>query len=143
MLQEMQTRQAIEEGQKAAQNRAILLQHINAQIAPDLNGADPALAKTIQASVFDMVEGRGGAERYVETVVNAAKWQRHQGTITEQAATIAKLEAQLDELQTTQPSLTGAGETSMKTKREPEDLGPKFRRLRDGAGTPKGNYQPV
>lgn len=144
LLQEFQARRVEAERLKLAQDRALLLNHINVQIQDDLATADPATAKTIRGNLERFIKGESDTAHYTETLTAAAKWQRYEPVLKEKNELIEKLNAQLQELQGAQPSLqrSAAAPAPKKAQTAPDntDLGPKFRQLRDG-GRPQPSYQ--
>lgn len=132
-LQEVNAKKQQEEAAKVAENRNALLSIVNNQIEPELVGTEPELAQSIKANVKRMVNGEMDAKGYTEVLVFAAKGQKYDAIMKEKDDKIAKLEAQLDELQTTQPALSGSSPKAPAAKPgEFEDIGSKFRKARDG-----------
>lgn len=131
-LQEIQAKKRQEETVKAAESRTALLAHVNSQIEPELTGAEPELAQSIKDNVKRMVNGEMDAKGYTNVLVYAAKGQKFESVMKEKDEKISKLEAQLSELQTAQPSLASGGVTAPKGKpAELEEPGVKFRREMD------------
>lgn len=131
-LQEVQAKRQQEESEKAAETRNALLAHVNSQIEPELTETDPELAKTIKENVKRMVHGEMDAKGYTNVLVYAARGQKAEAILKSKDEQIAKLEAQLAELQTAQPSLSGGGSAPKGKPGEFEDIGAKFRKARDG-----------
>lgn len=129
-LLEVQSKQAREEAEKANQHRMLLLNQVNAQIDPDLVGVEPTVAASIKESVAKIVTGSASTEDYVQFLIRGAKSHKLSALEKEKDEKIAKLEAQLSELQTTQPSISGGPAQPHKAKAgELEDIGAKYKRL--------------
>lgn len=107
--------------------KAALVQHITAQIEPDLTGADPELVKSIVADAKRFVDG-GDGELYVRTVADAARWRRHESTLQQQAELIEKYQAQIEEIHAANPSLQSSGGNRLVKSGELEPIGDKYRK---------------
>lgn len=106
-LQELQANKAREESAKASENRNALLAHVQKQIEPELAGVDAVLAETIKTTVRKAIEGDIDAEGYVGLLVDSAKGKKFAATMKDKDDTIAKLQAQIQELSSTQPTVQG------------------------------------
>lgn len=106
-LLELQAGKAKEESIKAAENRNALLAHVQKQIEPELAGIDTALAETIKTTVKKVIEGDIDAESYVGLLVDSAKGKKFASVMKEKDDTIAKLQAQIQELSSAQPGMQG------------------------------------
>lgn len=136
-LQQVRSKEAQEQAAKAAEldmaRRNELLSKVLLQIEPELNGY--AEADAIKSAAKRFVFREGGPEDFVSVVSDAARWRRHSASLKEKDELIGKLQAQLAEVQASNPTTQSSGPSTVRKATSPmdnSDIGPIFRKARDG-----------
>lgn len=130
LLQEVRDKEAREQREKALATRSQLVEHITKQIEPDLTDVDADTAKAIKEDVRKMVHNEMDAEKYVGFLIYGAKGRKAESLLKAKDEKIATLEAQITELQGSQPTAPRNGRAAPAVKEgEFEDVGAKFKRL--------------
>lgn len=136
-LQQVRSKEAQEQAAKAAEldmaRRNELLSKVLVQIEPELSGY--AEADAIKSAAKRFVFREGGPEDFVSVVLDASRWRRHGASLKEKDELIEKLQAQLAEVQASNPTTQSSGASTERKSPPPmdnSDIGPKFRKVRDG-----------
>lgn len=91
------------------QNRRSMIESVDQKIEPELIGLDAASASSLKSQLHKIVTGDASRDEFLNMLTNAARGHKYESEIKERDETIAKLNAQVEELTRGVAPLNGTG----------------------------------